>query len=293
MSQPSSKSDVLPQAGGINWLLVFYYLAFHLGCLGILCTGVTYFAVTIAVATWLLRYFGVAIGYHRYFAHRSFKTSRPMQFVLALCGTLAMQRGVLWWAQMHRSHHRHVDSELDIHSPRHRGVLIAHSFWFADRRYGQTDLSAVPDLAKFPELVLLDGAFGRLVLLAYMGIMYSWFGWTGIVWGVCVSGVMTWHATHVVQSISHLHIGGYRSCPTPDETRNHWWIGIPTLGEWHNNHHYCPSAARQGRTWREIDIQYGIIRVFSMLRLVWDVRLPPTGELVATTSAGAPSIVRR
>jgi stearoyl-CoA desaturase (delta-9 desaturase) len=251
-----------------------YYVLVHLGCLGILGTGVTWSGLRLALITFVVRFLGLSIGYHRYFAHRAFKTSRPMQLVLAALGSLSLQRGPLWWAETHRAHHRHADTESDIHSPKYHGIVYAHFGWFMDRRHRQTDLTKVPDLARYPELVWMNGKLGNLTFLAYAALMFAFFRWEGLVWGVCVSGVLAWEGTHVIQSLSHTKVGGYRRFATPDGTRNHWYVALFTLGEWHNNHHHDPSAARQGIAWWEVDIAYGVLKAMSWLGLVWDLREP-------------------
>ena len=251
------------------------YAFLHVACFAILITGITWRGVAICLGSFFLRAFGLGVGYHRYFAHKSFKTSRLVQFLLAVLGGLAIQRGVLWWAETHRDHHRHADTTADIHSPRYKGFLYAHSGWFIDQVNRETKLSRVADLAKFPELVWLNDWKGYFPpILAYAGLLYLLFGGEGLLWGLAISTVMLWHVTHWIQSMSH-SFGGYRRCPSPDNSRNHWLLGLVTLGEFHNNHHFSPSSCRQGFLWWEIDIGYYILTVLSWLGLVWDLRVPP------------------
>ena len=251
------------------------YALLHLACFAALATGISWRAVGICLGSFFLRAFGLGVGYHRYFAHKSFKTSRPMQFLLAVLGNLAIQRGVLWWAETHRYHHRHADTPGDIHSPSYHGFLYAHSGWFIDQKNHATTLSRVADLAKFPELVWLnDWKWYFLPIASYSLLLYLFFGWEGLVWGLAISTVLLWHATHWIQSMSHSY-GGYRRCPSADNSRNHWLLGLVMLGEFHNNHHYSPSSCRQGFLWWEIDIGYYILKALSWLGLVWDLRVPP------------------
>jgi len=245
----------------------------HLACLTAVWTGVTWSAVGLCLLSYLLRIVALSICYHRYFAHRSFKTARATQFLLAVAGSCAMERGPLWWADTHRRHHRHADTPEDIHSPRYHGFWYAHLGWFADPRYRRTDLVKVSDLAEFPELVWLD-RWHHVVLVLFASLMFWLFGWTGIVWGVFVSSVLIWHVTHCIQSVSHRY-GGYRRWPTQDESRNHWLIALVTLGDWHNNHHFFPSSARQGSVWWEVDIVYCILRMMAWTGLIWDLRKQP------------------
>lgn len=267
------------------------YVCMHLACIGVFWTGITWSGVGLCAASFFLRQFGLGVGYHRYFAHKSFKTSRVAQFFLALLGSLSVQRGVLWWAQTHRYHHRHADLPDDIHSPTYQGFIYSHSGWFMDEKNRRTDLSKVADLAKYPELVWLDDIkIHYLPTILYSFLIYLCGGWEGLVWGVAVSTVLLWHATHFIQSVSHKY-GGYRRCPSPDKSRNHWLLGLVTLGEFHNNHHYYPSSCRQGFAWWEIDIDFYILKLLSWVGLVWELKTPPEnvrrGKVPLASSAGA------
>jgi len=251
------------------------YLSLHLACFALLLIGITWRGVAIFLGTYFVRAFGLGVGYHRYFAHRSFKTSRAFQFLLAVLGSLAIQRGVLWWAETHRYHHRHADTPEDLHSPRYQGFLYAHSGWFVDQKNRETNFSHVADLAKFPELVWLnDWKWYFVPVGIYTLLLFLFFGGEGLVWGLAISTVILWHTTHWIQSLSHSY-GGYRRCPTSDNSRNHWLLGLLSLGEFHNNHHYAPSSSRQGFVWWEIDFGYYILKVLSWFRIVWDLKVPP------------------
>lgn len=255
-----------------NFAVLTLYVGVHLACLAILATGVTWEGVRICLVAFVVRSFGLGAGYHRYFAHRSFQTSRPMQFVLGMLGTLGLEGGPLWWAATHRSHHRYADTPEDIHSPHYQGFLYAHSGWFLDKANSETDRAAVPDLIKYPEIVWLDQWWGYscLPVLCAVGLLGR-FGWTGLVWGFCVSSVLIWHATHWIQSLSHSY-GGYRRFESSDRSRNHWFVALITLGEWHNNHHHYPWSARQGMAWWEIDIIYALLKIMSWMGLIWDLK---------------------
>lgn len=251
------------------------YAAIHLGCLGVLWTGVTWRGLAICTGTYLFRVFWMGAGFHRYFAHRSFKTSRPMQFVFAVFAMSGMQRGPLWWAQTHRHHHQHTDRPDDLHSPKYQGFWYSHWGWFFEEKNRDIDKSKVADLARYPELVWLDKpAASALVTCSYALLLIGFFGWEGLVWGFCVSTIWLWHTVHWIQSFSH-SFGGYRRFPTADASRNHWLLGVVSLGEFHNNHHAFPSSARQGFAWWEVDCVYQILRVMSWFGLIWDLRSFP------------------
>jgi stearoyl-CoA desaturase (Delta-9 desaturase) len=236
------------------------YLFLHLGCLLALFVEFSGRAVLICVISYLVRIFAISAGYHRYFAHRSYQTGRAFQCCLAVLGTLSLQRGPLWWASTHRAHHLYADTSNDLHSPAHQGFIYSHSLWFLEQRNLETNAGRVADLAIFPELVLLDDKR-----------VYLWQGLTGLAWGFFISTILTHHATHWVQSMSHA-AGGYRRFATPDRSRNHWVTAVLSLGEFHNNHHYSPGSARQGSVWWEFDFSYYLLLLLERVGLVWSVR---------------------
>jgi stearoyl-CoA desaturase (Delta-9 desaturase) len=257
-----------------NVSVLTLYLSVHLACLGVFFTGAIWQGVKIFLISFLIRSFALGAGYHRYFAHKSFRTSRAMQFILGLLGTLALEGSPIWWAATHRFHHRHADTPEDIHSPYYKGFLYAHSGWFLDKANTRTDYSMVPDLAKYPEMLWLDRWWGYMTLPVIGGIaLLYYFGLNGFLWGFCVSSLLVWHSTHWIQSMSHSY-GGYRNFDSDDRSRNHWFIALVTMGEWHNNHHHYPWSARQGLAWWEVDVVYGILKVMSWLGLVWDLKTP-------------------
>jgi stearoyl-CoA desaturase (delta-9 desaturase) len=244
----------------------------HAGCLLVFAVGDLSTGLIVCVGTYLVRIFLLTAVYHRYFAHRSYRTTRAMQFILGLLGTLTMQRGPLWWAATHRTHHRLSDTATDLHSPRYKGFFYSHCLWFLDTKNIATDYSAVRDLARFPELRCLNSEWVYLPLMVVYGwALYWFFGWSGFVWGFFVSTVWVHHTTHWVQSVSH-SFGGYRRFQTADRSRNHWLLGVISLGEFHNNHHFRPSSARQGAVWWEFDIAYGVLWLMSRCGLVWSLK---------------------
>ena len=115
------------------------FVLVHLSCIAAIWTGITWKAVAICIVLYWLRIFGIGAGYHRYFSHRAYATSRAFQFVLALLSQSTAQKSVLWWAAKHRHHHLHSDTEHDIHSPRHKGFWYSHVGWVFARRHDTTD----------------------------------------------------------------------------------------------------------------------------------------------------------
>jgi stearoyl-CoA desaturase (delta-9 desaturase) len=226
----------------------------------------------------------VCAGYHRYFSHRTFKTSRVGQAVLAFLTQTTLQRGVLWWAAKHRHHHRHSDEPADIHSPIQRGFWFSHVGWSTSDESGPADTSTIRDLTRFPELVAIDRS-KHLPGILLAAILFWVGGAHALVWGFLVSTVLLWHGTFTINSLSH--VIGTRRYATSDDSRNHWLLAIITLGEgWHNNHHYYQSSCRQGFYWWEVDIAYYILRALSWTGLVWDVRQVPTHIRDRATAPG-------
>jgi stearoyl-CoA desaturase (delta-9 desaturase) len=218
--------------------------------------------------------FGIVAGYHRYFSHRAFKTSRIGQFVLAWLGTAAMQNGPLWWTSWHRTHHRFSDQPRDPHSPGRRGVLYAHIGWVLDGSHDHPDLSNVPDLARYPELRWLD-RWKWLPVLTHGALVLALFGLPGLVWTFALPTTIAFHAPLFVNSLAH--VWGSRRYETRDGSRNNALLALLTLGDgWHNNHHHSPTSARAGEAWWEIDPTYWILRAFAAVGLVWDLRTATT-----------------
>jgi stearoyl-CoA desaturase (delta-9 desaturase) len=261
-----------------NWLKAGPFIALHLACLAVLFVGVNATALVLLAATYLIRMFGITAVYHRYYAHRSYKTSRVMQFILACLGCMAMQKGPLWWASNHRRHHRYSDTADDPHSPHVTSFWWAHVGWILSNEHVETPWKDIRDWARYPELRWLDRNHwipGILlaVLCFLIGIWTGIGGLTGLVWGFVVSTVLTYHATFAINSISHLV--GTRRYATTDDSRNNFVLALITLGEgWHNNHHHYQSAANQGFFWWEIDISYMVLRLLALFGLVWDIRKP-------------------
>lgn len=266
------------------------FVLVHLACVAALWTGVTVEAVLLGLGLYVVRMFGITAGYHRYFSHRTFKAGRGFQFVLALLAQSSAQRGALWWAAKHRRHHKHSDTELDVHSPARSGFLHAHVGWIFTRGHQDTDLAAIPDFAKYPELRWLNRHY--YVMPAGLAFL-TWLaaGWPGLVVGFCWSTVATWHATFCINSLAH--VAGRRRYVTGDDSRNNWLLAILTLGEgWHNNHHAYQSSARQGFRWWEIDPTYYALKGLERLGLVWDLHTPPDSVLRGEQRLGSGVIER-
>jgi stearoyl-CoA desaturase (delta-9 desaturase) len=258
----------------IDWLPMVPFWSVHIGAIvGVAVLGWSWSGLALALGLYAVRMFGLTAGYHRYFAHRSYKTSRVFQFLLAVLGTTATQKGPLWWAGHHRSHHKYSDGPRDPHSVRQRGFIWAHLGWILVRRYVETDYARIKDFAAYPELRWLN-KWHLVPPLALALTLYLVAGGWGVVWGFLVSTTLLWHGTFCVNSLAHLF--GRRAYETDDDSRNSLIIAIFTLGEgWHNNHHYYQASERQGFYWYQLDISHIVLRVFSWMHLVRDLAEPP------------------
>lgn len=262
------------------------FIFLHGLCLLVFVVGWSVEAVTMALVLYLVRMFAITGFYHRYFSHRSFKTSRFFQFIFAFVGATSIQRGPLWWAAHHRWHHKFSDKEEDVHSPVYRGFIWSHIGWITSEKNIPTDYSRVKDLVKFPELVYLNrfdwlpsvmlgiALFFLGELLRSQGAPTS--GAQFVIWGV-ISTVVLFHGTCSINSIGHLF--GTQRFDTRDQSRNNFLLAMVTLGEgWHNNHHRFPGATRQGYCWWELDITYLILKFLERLGIVWDLTVPQSFE---------------
>ena len=263
------------------------FIMMHLGALAALLVPFSWGVLWLALGLYWLRMFGITAGYHRYFAHRSFKTSRAFQFVLAFIGASSIQKGPLWWAGHHRHHHRYSDQEEDLHSPRRDGFWWSHVGWILSSRYDETPTHLIKDFTKYPELRWLNrwhlapGIALAIALLAAGGL-------PAFVWGFLVSTVLTWHTTFAINSLTHVF--GRRRYRTTDTSRNSALLALLTLGEgWHNNHHYYQTSTRQGFFWWEVDVSFYILKLLSIPRIVWDLREPPDRVLVSNRIDGGGS----
>jgi stearoyl-CoA desaturase (delta-9 desaturase) len=261
------------------------YWGIHVAAIvGVALTGWSWHGVALVLALHVPRMFLVTGAYHRYFSHRSFKTSRWFQFVLGVGATLTGQKGPLWWAAHHRVHHKLSDSVGDLHSVKQSGFWWAHQGWILSPDLDTTDRSRVKDLARYPELVWLD-RWWAVPMLAFAVLMAVLGGTTALVWGFFVGQVVCWHATYTINSLAH--VWGSRRYATEDDSRNNLALALLTMGEgWHNNHHHYQVSARQGFFWWEVDVTYYLLRGLAAVGLIWDLHGVPDhvrGEAAAVS----------
>jgi len=255
-----------------------FALVHVLAVVGTLWFGVTGRALIVFAVLYVGRIWFITAGYHRYFAHRSYRTNRVFQFILAFGGSAAAQKGPIWWAGHHRDHHRYSDTELDIHSPK-RGFWWSHLGWILCDKYDPIKYDRMKDFAKYPELVWIEkhNWVAPWLCAITAGLVA---GWPGLFFGFFGSTVLCWHSTFMVNSLAH--VMGRRRYATDDTSRNSWFIALFTLGEgWHNNHHYYQASARNGFYWWELDVTYYVLKAMSWVGLVHDLKVPSRAVLEA------------
>ena len=255
------------------------FALFHLAAFGVLFFPFAWKWVALCLVMYVVRMFGVTAGYHRYFSHRSFKLNRVNQFLLAFLAETSVQKGVLWWAALHRHHHRFSDQLEDVHSPVQDGFWWSHLGWILSDGYMETRLDQIQDFAKYPELRWIN-KYHLVPPLLVGTVIFLIGGWPAFFWGCILSTVLLWHGTFTINSLSHVF--GGRRYETSDTSRNNGVLALITLGEgWHNNHHAYQSATRQGFFWWEYDITYYGLKALSWIGVVKDIRQPPLEQLEA------------
>lgn len=270
----------------IDWARIFPFIFLHLGCFAVFWVGVSWIAVIVAIFLYIIRIFSIGAFYHRYFSHKAFETNRFWQFVFALMGCLAIQRGPLWWAAHHRHHHSVTDEPTDPHSPKQHGFWRSHVGWFLTQKNFFWDTERVKDWCRYPELILLDRFDSVVSLLLALSLFVLGYlinrywpqaqtsAWQMLVWGFFISTVVVFHVTVSINSIAHQH--GKQTFSTGDDSRNNWWLALLTFGEgWHNNHHRYPASARQGFYWWEVDLTYYGLKLMEKIRIISSLRPVP------------------
>src|ERR1700756_3549095 len=263
----------LPNGSRISLPLALPFVTIHVLALGVFFAKFRWAYVITCLALVAVRMFFVTAGYHRYFSHRSYKTSRAFQFFMAFMAMASSQKGGLWRAAHHRHHHRFSDQEDDLHSPTLFGFWWSHVGWILSDRYNGTRFDYIADFAKFPELRWLNKYYlvPPTVLAVSLWLIGSW---PLLFWGFFLSTAILWHGTFTINSLSHIF--GKRRFPTADTSKNNWLLALVTLGEgWHNNHHYFMASARQGFYWWEIDLTFYGLKLLSWFHLVRELRRVP------------------
>jgi stearoyl-CoA desaturase (Delta-9 desaturase) len=275
----------------VEWFRCIPFILIHLAAIvAAFFFPVTWTCVALAAFSYSCRMFAITAFYHRYFSHRSFEAPRWIQFAGAFVACSSGQRGPLWWAAHHRMHHKHSDTDQDIHSPKSKGVWTSHVFWFMTDYALPTYLKEIPDWLKFKELrfinrydwipvVILAGGCYALGETSWAAAQFEATGGQWLTWGFLIPTVVLYHATFSVNSITHLF--GKRRYETKDDSRNNVWVALITFGEgWHNNHHFFPGSTRQGFRKRELDLTYLALCLMARFGLVG--KLKPVPDWVHT-----------
>ncbi len=234
-----------------------------------------------AVVLYITGGLGIALCFHRTLTHRGLRLRKPLEYVLSVFGTLALQSDPIRWVATHRIHHARSDMQGDPHG-RDRGFRWAHMNWLYQRNDA---LPTEADLRHFAPDLYASRFYRALpyaqwpLHLALAAILFALGGWSWVIWGMAVRLVVSYHATWLVNSAAHSI--GYRTYRTRDLSTNCWWVALVSWGEgWHNNHHAFPYSARHGLRWFEIDPTWWIVKALSIVRLADGVRLPSSRALL-------------
>ncbi len=270
------------------WRNIIYFSALHVLPLAALVSGADARIFAVAAALYAIRIWFVTAGYHCYFSHRAFVTSRAFQLVLAIGAQTSSQGSVLRWASGHRYHHAHADRPEDLHSPSARSLWHAHIGWLLRTGYLARSQPKRLPFQRYPELLWLD-RHPYVAPLGLAAVLLYAFGWPGLFIGYGLSTLAVYHATFTVNSLAHRF--GSRPYDTPDDSRNNWFVALIMLGGgWHNNHHRYPRSARQGLRWWQLDATYLGLVVLSWLGIVSGLRVP---RARAITGAGESQTLAR
>jgi len=258
----------------INWLIITILTLLHIGAIAAFFMFSWQALIAAVILIWVATGFGISLGYHRLHTHRSYKVPRLLEYFFAVCGTLTLEGGPIFWVATHRIHHQKSDQPGDPHSPRD-GAWWSHIGWIlvGESKHNNTRLMAkyAPDLAKDKFYVWLNDY--HWVFSVVLGIVLLLVGGLPmLLWGGCLRIVVGLHFTWAVNSATHMW--GSRRFATRDDSRNNWWVALVTFGEgWHNNHHAHPTSARHGLTWYEFDISWLTIKLLRFLRIAKAVKV--------------------
>ncbi|MBI1790784.1 MAG: fatty acid desaturase [Acidobacteria bacterium] len=275
MQTPSSSSSKLK----INWLTTTVLVVFHLGAVAALFMFDWKAVLVASFLYWLAIGCGIGMGYHRLLTHRSYKVPRFIEQFLAICGTLTLEGGPIFWVATHRLHHQNSDKPGDPHSPRD-GAFWSHMGWImlGESKHSDTRQMSryTPDLSKDPFYRWLNSF--HYVPLVILGLtLLAVGGVKMMMWGVFVRVVVGLHSTWLVNSATHMW--GRRRFRTTDDSRNNWWVALLTFGEgWHNNHHAHPNSSRHGLAWYELDLTYVQIRLLELFGVARGVKVASVTE---------------
>ncbi|HRC44683.1 MAG TPA: fatty acid desaturase [Nitrospira sp.] len=264
-----------------NWVTIIALVILHAGAVAA-PFYFTWKALWVALALhWLAVGWGISLGYHRLHTHRGYKCPQWFEYFLAVCGSLTLEGGPIFWVATHRIHHQKSDQPGDPHSPRD-GAWWAHIGWIllGEAKHNNTKLMAkyAPDLAKHKFYVWLNN--WHWVPLTLVGLaLLAWGGLSMVLWGICLRVVFGLHATWAVNSATHMW--GSRRFRTRDDSRNNWWVALLTFGEgWHNNHHAHPVSARHGLAWYEFDPTWLTLKLMRAVGFVRNIQVAKVNSVL-------------
>lgn len=280
--------DEFTRSHALNWPTALVLALLHVGAVAALFFFTWKAFLVAAGLYWIAIGGGIGMGYHRLHTHRSYRVPRWLEYALAICGTLTLEGGPIFWVATHRLHHQKSDQDGDPHSPRD-GAWWSHVGWIILGRRSHNDTRTMakyaPDLGRQNFYLWLNTyhyvpLLLSIPLLAWLGAM--WGGTAGgvsmVLWAVCVRVVLGLHATWLVNSATHMW--GGRRFATRDDSRNSWWVALLTFGEgWHNNHHAHPTSARHGLAWYEFDLTWLQIRLLQWLHVAKAVRVAHVNQV--------------
>lgn len=256
---------------GLNYQVLITLVGIHLATIwGLVNANFSIPLLLVAIIGFYLRWLAFTCVVHRYFSHKVFKTSRFIQFLLAIWGTLTLVRSPIRFASGHRHHHLYSDTNKDLHSIRISGFFRSYIGWVIDNSYHEDTIGLVADLKKYPELVWLNKLY-FLPTLLLLSFLYFYFGLDALVYMGLLPAVFTWHVAFAVTVL--FHSVGEKTHETNDESRNSDVLGILLLGEgWHNNHHADMSCARLGLNKGNLDLGFQFLVLLEALGLIRSLR---------------------
>jgi stearoyl-CoA desaturase (delta-9 desaturase) len=272
------RSDIIPRHPDgslkVSWVTTIAFFVFHIGAVVALFHFSWKALFWTVITYWITISWGIGLGYHRLHTHRSYKAPKWLDYFLAICGTMTLEGGPIFWVAVHRVHHQLSDKPGDPHSP-HDGAWWAHILWMllGDPYHNRPEIANkyAPDMLRDKFYVALT-KWHWVPLLVFGLAVWAFAGYEMMLWLVFFRVVFGLHATWLVNSASHMW--GYKRFATRDDSRNNWWVAIITFGEgWHNNHHAHPASARHGLAWFEIDPSWMQIRLLEMLGIVSNVKV--------------------
>jgi stearoyl-CoA desaturase (delta-9 desaturase) len=278
----------VPRRQRLNWGTLIVFALFHVGAIAAFF-NFTWPAFWVAVFLyWFATGLGISLGYHRLHTHRSYHCPRWMEYLFAVCGTLTLEGGPIYWVATHRLHHQKSDKPGDPHSPR-EGLWWAHAGWIisGDTNHNNTPLMSkyAPDLGRDPFYCWLN-TWHWTPIVALSVLLFAIGGWPMFLWGVCLRVVAGLHATWAVNSATHAW--GSRRFSTRDDSRNNWLVALVTFGEgWHNNHHAHPTSARHGLAWYEFDISWISLKLLKAVGLAKSIKVARTTDAVPASERAA------